>query len=195
MPRYIAESELLSENNIRIVDLVRVQLPSYTILATNFESELVDNSYDGSTNETYAIGTGYISHGAIALSAQTDSQQVNLIFDAIDNGANTVVNLFANGNYSGAPVMISKKIVYLDSAGFATSGTTFNVFKGIVDNYTIKVNDKEANLFVNCSGPFADFDKTALYGYTNTSSQSRLYPNDIGFKYSTSTITNIRWEE
>lgn len=195
MPRSIDQSYLFAEDNIRIIDLIRIILPGQTILATNYESEIQDSIGDGSTLETYEIGTGYIAHGAIPLTSDTNPGQVEIIFDAIDNGANTVVRSFANGNYSGAPVYIYKKIATLDSADLVTLTSSFIVFSGIVDNFSIKVNNNEAQMSVVCSGPFANFDKNALYGYTAQQSQQILYPSDTGFQYAQETISNIKWEE
>lgn len=190
MPRDINNVDL-SLQNIRIFDMIRIAVPGTTIRATNAEYNISSTIADGSTNETYLSGTGYLRHTAIPLTAKTSNVQVQIVFDAVDlDSADTPVGLvLANSDYAGADVQIHKKIVA------PTESNDFTVFKGLIDNFSIKLTDETSQLTVNCSGPFANFNTNNLYGFTSQKSQHRLYPTDEGLDFSQRTLNNVRWEE
>ena len=59
----------------------------------------------------------------------------------------------------------------------------------------MKYTDDGANATIFCGGEFANFDKVSLYGFTNTVSQSKVYPLDTGFNFAENDKSNIKWEE
>jgi len=65
----------------------------------------------------------------------------------------------------------------------------------LIDNVSYKVTTDDALVTVFCGGPFSNFDRTAIYGFTNTASQQKLFANDTGFDFSANNVSNIRWEE
>ena len=167
----------LNARTVRFIDLVTIELPAGTFRVTNYEADIPLISSDGSTLEgTFLTGRGYLSHSPIKQSAQVTNTNVELLFDAIllDSSADTLGTEFANGDYTGAPVTIKK---------------------GLVDNFAINVTEIGSTMTVTIGGPFSNFDKKSLYGYTNTASQSRLFPADKGFQYSQRLISNLVWEE
>ena len=193
MPRSTSLStDLLSTRALQFVDCVKIELSAGTLLYTNNSADVSITGLDGSTTETYLTGNGYLYHSALTTTAQAQAERVHLVFDAltVDSTATAPGPAFANADTTGASVTITK--VEIDSAGV---GVTFVAFKGIVDNFSIKVTDKESLLTVFCGGKFANFEKTSLYGYTTTSSQNKLYPLDTGFEFAANKHTNIRWEE
>jgi len=193
MPRSTSLStDLLSTRALQFVDCVKIELSAGTLLYTNNSADVSITGLDGSTTETYLTGNGYLYHSAITTTAQAQSERVHLVFDSltVDSTATAPAPAFANADTTGASVTITK--VEIDSAGV---GVTFVAFKGIVDNFSIKVTNKESLLTVFCGGKFANFEKTSLYGYTTTSSQNKLYPLDTGFEFAANKHTNIRWEE
>ena len=183
----------LNARTVRFIDLVTIELPAGTFRVTNYEADIPILSSDGSTYDTFLTGRGYLSHSPIKQSAQVTNTNVELLFDAIllDSSADTLGTEFANGNYTGAPVTIKKGLV---KEPF-TDTVYFTAWKGFVDNFAINVSEKGSTMTVTVGGPFANFDKKSLYGYTNTASQSRLFPTDKGFQYSQRLISNLRWEE
>jgi|TARA_R110002051_G_scaffold114494_1_gene187429 hypothetical protein len=183
----------LSARSIRLIDLIKIELPAGTITATNYESDISLLSDDGSTIDTYYTGKGYIAHNSISQTGQVMNSTVELYFDsiALDSTQNSIGLEFANGNYTGAPVTIKKGLV----KDPFTDTVYFTVWKGVVDNFSINLKDTTSKMTITVGGPFANFDKTPLYGYTNTASQSMLYEDDKGFQYSQRPVSNLRWEE
>jgi hypothetical protein len=187
------DSTLLTPRNLRLVDMIRLQLPNGTVIrATNFEYDISSTIVDGSTSETFLSGQGYVTHSAIPLTSQLNANTVNLLFDSTqtDSAAQPIMRTLLNNPIIGGTVHIIKRII---SSG--SSGTDFIAFKGIMDNLSYKITNTESNLLLFCGGPFSNFDRTAIYGYTNTASQQKTYPNDTGFQYSSKNVRNIKWEE
>jgi hypothetical protein len=187
------DSTLLTPRNLRLVDMIRLQLPNGTVIrATNFEYDISSTIVDGSTSETFLSGQGYVTHSAIPLTSQLNANTVNLLFDSTqtDSTAQPIMRTLLNNPIIGGTVHIIKRII---SSG--SSGTDFIAFKGIMDNLSYKITNTESNLLLFCGGPFSNFDRTAIYGYTNTASQQKTYPNDTGFQYSSKNVRNIKWEE
>lgn len=205
MPRDLSTTQLsgISGKTTRIIDFIKIELAGRNIRVTNFEADVTTTGMnDVGASETFKMGLGYLYHSDITLTTQTSNQTVNITFDAVslDSTATEeapVVSL-ANSTHIGKTVTIGKHIV--TDTNFGTSSTAtindvFVVFKGIIDNISFKTTDANAYCTVYASGPFANFDKTAIYGYTNTQSQRLVYPDDRGFTYSQSTLTSIKWEE
>tara|TARA_R110002051_G_scaffold324258_2_gene420706 strand:- start:564 stop:1148 length:585 start_codon:yes stop_codon:yes gene_type:complete len=194
MPRStLLTTTILSARALRFVDCIKIELSAGTLFYTNYESDLTITSIDGSTQDTYLTGQGYLGHSAITTTAQAQPEKVDITFDSsqLDSTANLVGPAFANGDTTGAPVTITK--VFVTSAGVIDF--SYIAFIGIIDNFSIKVTDTSSSLTVFCGGQLANFDKTSLYGFTNTVSQSKLYPLDTGFEFSANNASNIRWEE
>jgi hypothetical protein len=184
--------EFLENDTLRFIDLVRIELPSGTLFYTNYEADAQITSEDGSTIETYLTGAGYLGHNNITLTSQVDTEALEISFDAtlIDSTATNIAGLLANGTPHGAPIQIRKG--YVDSTGVAWH---FIAYKGIIDTYSFKFSADGADATIFCGGEFSNFDKVSLYGFTNTTSQSKVYPLDTGFKYAEKNHSNIRWEE
>ena len=184
---------ILDIRTIRFIDCVKIELLAGTLLYTNYESDIAVTSIDGSTLDIYKTGQGYVGHSPITTTGQANPETVNISFDSsqLDSTANLVGPAFLNGDSTGAPVTITK--VNIKSDG--TVGTNYIAFRGIVDNFSMKLTDTAQSLTVFCGGQFANFDKQSIYGYTNTKSQQLVYPNDTGFNFSENDSANIRWEE
>jgi len=193
MPRSTSlTTTILNKRVLRFVDCVKIELDAGTLLYTNYEADLQITSIDGSTLETYKTGQGYLSHSPINISGQAQSESVNIQFDSnqLDSTADLIGPAFANGHTTGAPVTITKVLI---TDGVA--GISYIAFRGMVNNFSIKVTATSIELTVFCGGQFANFDKSGLYGYTCRVSQQKVYPNDTGFNFAEQSIENIRWEE
>jgi len=186
-------TSVLDTRTIRFVDCVKIELIGGTLLYTNYEADIQLTSIDGSTIDTYLTGQGYVGHSPITITGQANPETVNITFDSsqLDSTANQIGPAFLNGDTTGAPITISK--INIKSDG--TVGASYIAFRGIVDNFSMKLTDTSQTLTVFCGGQFANFDKQALYGYTNSKSQQLVYPNDTGFDFSENDNSNIRWEE
>ena len=198
MPRSTSLStDLLAQRSLQFIDCVKIELSAGTLLYTNNNADVSITGLDGSTTETYLTGNGYLYHSAITTTAQAQSERVHLVFDSltVDSTATAPAPEFANADTTGASVTITKLVVLDSTSSLGAGSFQFVAFKGIVDNFSIKVTDKESLLTVFCGGKFANFEKTNLYGYTTTSSQNKLYPLDTGFEFAANKHTNIRWEE
>jgi hypothetical protein len=181
---------------LRLVDLVRLEFPNGIIKRfTNHTSDSYSNIVDGSTNELYLAGQGYQVHSPIPLTPQINANRLELTFSAVETDSSAtepIARTLLNNPISGGSVIISKRInPGLDDA----SQGEFIAFKGVMDNLSYKVTDTQSTITIFCGGPFSNFDRTAIYGFTNTASQHKLYPADTGFNFSSKNVRNIRWEE
>jgi hypothetical protein len=185
-------TDFLAQTELRFIDLVKIELPSDTLLYTNYEADTTITLEDGSTTETYLTGQGYLEHSNISKSSQAKTDTLEITFDAttVDSTATAIAPKLANSNVHGAAVTIRK--AYVDSTGVVFN---FIAYQGIIDNFSLKYTDDGASATIFCGGEFANFDKVSLYGFTNTTSQSKVFPLDTGFNFAESNKSNIRWEE
>lgn len=189
--------EALEKRKLRIMDLVRLELPNGIVKRfTNSSFDVISNLVDGSTNETYLAGQGYLSHNALPLTSQINANRVEITFSAVETDssatAEPIARTLLNNAVSGGTVHIIKRV---DPRTLATAGYEFLAFKGLIDNVSYKVTTDDALVTVFCGSPFSNFDRTAIYGFTNTASQQKLFANDTGFDFSANNVSNIRWEE
>ena len=189
--------EKLALSQLRIVDLIRLELPNGIVKRfTNDSFDATSNLVDGSTNETYLTGQGYLSHNALPLTSQINANRIEITFSAVATDSSVtepIARTLLNNPVSGGTVHIIKRVD--PGLGNASNGGEFLAFKGLMDNVSYKVTTDDALVTVFCGGPFSNFDRTAIYGFTNTASQQKLFPNDTGFNFSANNVSNIRWEE
>jgi len=192
-----AQLEKLTLSQLRIVDLIRLELPNGIVKRfTNDSFDATSNLVDGSTNETYLTGQGYLSHNALPLTSQINANRVEISFSAVATDSSVtepIARTLLNNPVSGGTVHIIKRVD--PGLNDASNGGEFLAFKGLMDNVSYKVTTDDALVTVFCGGPFSNFDRTAIYGFTNTASQQKLFPNDTGFNFSANNVSNIRWEE
>lgn len=192
----------LDDRTLRLIDLVRLELPDGSIKRfTNAEADVTSKVVDGSTSEVYLTGQGYLNHGPVPLTSQINANRIEITFDSTvtDSSATQPISrILLNNTISGGSVIISKRLVKSTDTNFNANpshGVEFIVFKGLMDNVSYKVTNTESTVTLFCGGPFANFDRTSVYGFTNTASQQKKYPNDTGFDFSANNFQNIRWEE
>ncbi len=189
--------EKLALSQLRIVDLIRLELPNGIVKRfTNDSFDATSNLVDGSTNETYLTGQGYLSHNALPLTSQINANRIEITFSAVATDSSVtepIARTLLNNPVSGGTVHIIKRVD--PGLNDASNGGEFLAFKGLMDNVSYKVTTDDALVTVFCGGPFSNFDRTAIYGFTNTASQQKLFPNDTGFNFSANNVSNIRWEE
>ena len=205
MPRItnLTDTQLARLDNdvVRLIDLVRLELPNGTVKRfTNAETDVVSNIVDGSTSETYLAGQGYESHSAIPLTAQINANRIDITFSSVNTDSSVtepIARTLLNNPVSGGTVFIAKRIVSATTLAFNANPSEgeFIAFKGFMDNLSYKINNTESSVTVFCGGPFSNFDRTAIYGFSNSASQHKLFPNDTGFDFSANNVRNIKWEE
>lgn len=205
MPRQdftTAQKTYLEQRTLRLVDLVRIQLPNGQVKRfTNAENDVTSTIVDGSTSEIYLAGQGYATHAPIPLTSQINANRVQFNFYStlVDSSVTEPISrFFLNNPISGGSIVLAKRYVDSTDVGYDANpahNLEFFVFKGFVDNLQFKITDDESQIALFCGGPFSNFDRIAIYGYTNTASQQKLFPNDTGFDYSAKNFRDIKWEE
>jgi len=199
MPRNNLSTELLGQRSIRLIDLVRIDLPNEILRFTDAEADISSTLIDGSTAEVFLTGQGYLGHDPVPFTSQINANRIELTFQSaiLDSAAEPIARKLLNNSITGGTVWLIKRIITDTDVGITSvsNGTDFILFKGLIDNVAYKATAKDSVLKLFCGGPFANFDRVALYGYTNLTSQQKKYPTDTGFQYSTKNVKNIKWEE
>lgn len=181
MGRGLTSSQLndLSQQNHFVIDLIKIQLPLLTVRYTN---AVVDYTYNA---ETYLSAQGYVGHTDITEATSADNESISLLFDGVDT---TISSLVLNQNFVGSQVNIFKAI--LDDT---FTGTAFEIYKGQLESFNLVQEQDTIKLQFNCAGPFADFQKTAIYGSATQASYQSVHPNDQGFEFVAATKTDLKW--
>lgn len=205
MPRQnftTTQLEFLKRRTIRLIDILHIELPGGSIKRfTNAENDVTSTINDGSTSEVYLAGQGYANHAPIPLTSQINANRVQFNFYStlVDSSATEPVSrFFLNNPISGGSIFLAKRFIDTAEKGLDASpshGLEFSVFRGFIDNVQFKITEQENQIALFCGGPFSNFDRVAIYGYTNSASQHKLFPNDTGFDFSAKNFRDIKWEE
>ena len=71
-----ANLQLLDRPAVHIIDLVRLEFPDGTIKRfTNADDDAGSRIIDGSTQESFLAGQGYVGHSAIPLTSQLNANR------------------------------------------------------------------------------------------------------------------------
>ena len=99
------------------------------------------------------------------------------------------LTLFLTNDHVNRQVNFRKALVDDDGA---VIGDSILAFDGRITRFEIKESSRTSEITIEVASHWADFEKTAGR-LTNTNSQQRFFPNDLGFAYAANTIRDLRW--
>jgi len=197
MPRDLSTTAQtsLAGTTRKVVDLVRITSQDGTALfllgtdssvsALNFTNCDVNLTFD---SVTYNANLGYIGHSQISETVNANNEKVSLSFTGVDlSNAEAILN----ANFVGAKVVIRKAIIDADYT--ITTSKVYEVFEGFVNTFSLSANQNTADFQLECGGPFSAFEKSSVYGFASTQSHQSVFEEDEGFKFTTDTLTDLKW--
>ena len=169
----------LASDSIRLATLIKLNFPT-PIYITDYGQDITLNTitYDASS---YILEVGEASEtGAIRVNS------MDLVLSAVER---SYVSLFLNSDYVKKQVLIQRAC--LDNNDNVI-GEPITYFDGRIVAYDIEDSGTDSKITVEIASHWQDFDKVQNRK-TNSKSQQFHFPDDKGFFYASSTITNLKW--
>ena len=181
MPRGLNSTTIteLGQDDIRLAGLIYMDIGAGVYL-TDYVHDLVVGGY------TYTASSHLLSVGA---PRESRDLRVNTVSVALSGVDQTYTTLFLTNAHVNKQVKFSK--VLIDDDG-TLIGQSILAFDGRITRFEIKETNRTSELTIEVASHWADFEKTAGR-LTNTNSQQRFFPNDLGFAYAANTIRDLRW--
>ena len=173
----------LATGNISPVYLVHLGFAT-PIYLTNCGFPLT-SSVSGSS-QTYTA-SGHLK--AISNTTETNKPTKNSLSISLSAVDQTYVSVILNENIIGKEVKIWRG--YLDSSS-AIIADPFLLYYGTIDEYKISDSTNTANIVLNITSHWGNFDKQN--GRTTTdNSQQRFFSSDKGMEFASLTVRDLRW--
>ena len=138
------------------------------------------------TSRTYLSNGHLRSVTGISETNKPTKNSLSLSLSAVDQ---TYVSVILNENIIGKEVKIWRG--YLDSSS-AIIADPFLLYYGTIDEYKISDSTNTANIVLNITSHWGNFDKQN--GRTTTdNSQQRFFSSDKGMEFSALNTKDIRW--
>jgi len=177
----------LAGNSFVSVLLVKIQKP--------------DNSYTLWTDAPYDIdfnGDNYLAQGdflSITEGQETSEIQIHSVSIQISALDVTNITTYATSNIINRTVEIRR--AFLDPItqqlqGDSSGDSGFLLFKGRVAAYAVNNNVNNADIVLQVSSQFINFQRTSGRR-SNLTNFQREHPDDFGMEYSHETLTEINW--
>jgi len=177
----------LAGNSFVSVLLVKIQKP--------------DNSYTLWTDAPYDIdfnGDTYLAQGdflSITEGQETSEIQIHSVSIQISALDVTNITTYATSNIINRTVEIRR--AFLDPItqqlqGDSSGDSGFLLFKGRVAAYAVNNNVNNADIVLQVSSQFINFQRTSGRR-SNLTNFQREHPDDFGMEYSHETLTEINW--
>lgn len=169
----------LASDSVRLATLIKLNFPT-PIYLTDYGSNI---SYDGNT---YTASSHIIDIGN---ASETGGVKVNSMSLTLSSVEQSYVSLFLTSDYMNKQMLVQR--VVLDDNNDVI-GDAINYFDGRITTFDIEDDGSRSNIVIESASHWQDFDKVQNRK-TNSKSQNFWFPNDRGFAYSASTITNLKW--
>ena len=177
----------LAGNSFVSVLLVKIQKP--------------DNSYTLWTDAPYDIdfnGDTYLAQGDfLSITEGQETSEIQIHSVSIQISALDVSNIttYATSNIINRTVEIRR--AFLDPItqqlqGDSSGDSGFLLFKGRVAAYAVNNNVNNADIVLQVSSQFINFQRTSGRR-SNLTNFQREHPNDFGMEYSHETLSDIDW--
>ena len=177
----------LAGNSFVSVLLVKIQKP--------------DNSYTLWTDAPYDIdfnGDNYLAQGDfLSITEGQETSEIQIHSVSIQISALDVNNIttYATSNIINRTVEIRR--AFLDPItqqlqGDSSGDSGFLLFKGRVAAYAVNNNVNNADIVLQVSSQFINFQRTSGRR-SNLTNFQREHPDDYGMEYSHETLTEINW--
>ena len=183
----VALNNYLAGNSFVSVLLVKIQKPdnSYTLWT--------DAPYDIDFNsDTYLAQGDFLSVTEGQETSEIQIHSVSIQISALD--VNNITT-YATSNIINRTVEITR--AFLDPVtqklqGDSAGDSGFLLFKGRVAAYAVNNNVNNADIVLQVSSQFINFQRTSGRR-SNLTNFQREHPNDFGMEYSHETLSDIDW--
>lgn len=169
----------LATNKLNPVNLVYLNIAG----GQRFTDHYKDIIYD---SNTYSASSLFLGISDVSESPEVSVDSITIAFTSVDQ---TIVSLLLNNDYMEKEAEIYK--------GFLNSSQTliadpFLLFKGRVESFSLEEDQNNSTLSISIASHWSDFER--IQGRkTNTNSQQLHFANDVGFDYSSQSVSDIKW--
>lgn len=179
MPRTVNPSLIsaLSSDSFQIAHLIFLDIGSGIYIT--------DNAYDVSYVDTYTASAHLMSVGSPTETRDVRVNTLNISLSGVDQ---SYISLFLQSDWINKRARVQKVVV----DGSSVTGSPLTVFDGQITQFQISESQGGSTLTVAIASHWADFSRKAGR-LTNNESQQHVFPNDLGFEYSSSTVKDLKW--
>jgi len=157
-----------------------------------FSNGHIDLDYDSPTApdagvNTYIAQGQFLSFGEVVESRDIRVNNISIGFTAVDY---TTLGYVLNNEYIDRRVVLYRAV--LDENFQLDSTKVFQYFDGRINDFSISETPKLATMTLKISSQFADYER--INGRrTNSVSQNRFFPDDLGLEFAPQIQTDIKW--
>lgn len=169
----------LASDSIRLATLIKLDFPT-PIYLTDYGQDIVYSTI------TYDASSYILEVGDANESGEIRVNSMDLTLSAVYQ---SYVSLFLQSDYVNKRVLVQR--VCLDDNGDVI-GEPITYFDGRIVAFDIEDSGTDSKITIELASHWQDFDKIQNRK-TNTKSQQFWFPNDKGFEYAASIITNLKW--
>ena len=173
----------LATGNIAPVHLIDLNFstPQYlTDCSFNLTSSI------SGTSRTYTASGHILNVGNAQEGSKPIKNSFNLTLSGVDQ---SFVSIALNENIINSTVQLYR--AFLNSSN-AIISDPFLLFDGFIDQYSIEDDTTTANIGLNITSHWGNFEKVSGRR-TSDNSQQRFFSGDKGFEFSALTVQDIRW--
>ena len=173
----------LATGNIAPVHLIDLNFstPQYlTDCSFNLTSSISGSS------RTYTASGHLLNIGNTQEGSTPIKNSFNLTLSGVDQ---SFISIALNENIINSTVQIYR--AFLNSSN-AIISDPFLLFDGFIDQYSIEDDTTTANIGLNITSHWGNFEKVSGRRTSDTS-QQRFFSGDKGFEFSALTVQDIRW--
>jgi hypothetical protein len=169
----------LASDSLRLATLIKLNFPT-PIYITDYGQDITVNTI------TYDASSYILQVGDASETGDIRVNSMDLVLSAVER---SYVSLLLTSDYINKQVLVQRACLDQNDN---IIGDPITYFDGRIVSYEIEDSGTDSKINLEIASHWQDFDKVQNRK-TNTKSQQFYFPNDRGFSYASSTITNLKW--
>jgi hypothetical protein len=169
----------LASDSIRLATLIKLNFPT-PVYITDYGQDVTYSTI------TYQASSYILEVGDASESGDIRVNSMDLTLSSVGQ---TYVSLFLQSDYVNKQVLVQR--VCLDDNDNVI-GEPITYFDGRIVAFDIEDSGTDSKITIELASHWQDFDKIQNRK-TNNKSQQFWFPDDKGFEYAASVITNLKW--
>jgi hypothetical protein len=178
--------DVLTSRSFITCELIELEL-STPLYLNSSQYDIVATTATSQGQQTFLAQGQFLNYSGVR---ETDEMRVNTVNVSFSGATNQFINIALNDRILHRPFRIYK--VFINSSNLALLTEPVMIYDGTIVGATVEESSDNSIVTLQTANEFYDFERRNGRR-TNTGSQQRFFPGDLGMDFSTKSISDIKW--
>ena len=178
--------DVLTSRSFITCELIELELTEPLYLNSS-QYDIVATTATSQGQQVFLAQGQFLNYSGVR---ETDEMRVNTVNISFSGATNQFINIALNDRILHRPIRIYK--VFINSTNLQLITEPVIIYDGTIVGATVEESPDNSIVTLQTANEFYDFERRSGRR-TNTGSQQRFFPGDLGMDFSTKSISDIKW--